>query len=114
MRCKTIKWTLVAVATLIATFGQVTLSHAAGLLTSKDGVIPPLTIKDHKVSVVIEDGYAITTVDQVFYQPARPRPGGDLFFSRAGKGRRWAIYNVDRRQTCPWRGVGEKESPRGL
>lgn len=44
-------------------------SHAAGLLTPKGSNLPELQIKDHKVNVVIEDGYAITTVDQVFFNP---------------------------------------------
>lgn len=69
MRANTIKWTAMVMAALVAIFGQVTTSNAAGLLTPKDGVSPPLSIKDHKVSVVIEDGYAITTVDQVFTNP---------------------------------------------
>ena len=69
MRGKTIKWALTVIATLVATFGQTPMSHAAGLLTPKDGVTPALTIKDHKVSVIVEDGYAITTIDQVFTNP---------------------------------------------
>ncbi len=44
-------------------------SGAAGLLTPTDGSIPPLSIKDHHVDVVIEDGYAITSVEQVFHNP---------------------------------------------
>jgi Ca-activated chloride channel family protein len=47
-------------------FGTV---QGAGLLTPVDGSIPPLSIKDHHVDVVIEEGYAITTVDQVFHNP---------------------------------------------
>ena len=43
--------------------------NAAGLLTPTDGSLPPLSIKDHHVEVVIEDGYAITTVEQVFHNP---------------------------------------------
>jgi len=43
--------------------------YAAGLLSPADGSLPALEISDHKVSVVIEDGYAITTVDQVFHNP---------------------------------------------
>jgi Ca-activated chloride channel family protein len=43
--------------------------HAAGLLTPKDSNLPELQIKDHQVQVVVEDGYAITTVDQTFYNP---------------------------------------------
>jgi Ca-activated chloride channel homolog len=48
------------------------ISHtalAAGLMTPASGNLPQLEIRQHHVSVVIEDGYAITTVDQVFYNP---------------------------------------------
>ncbi len=45
------------------------LTQAAGLLTPSDGSLPALEIKGHHVSVVVEDGYAITTVDQVFHNP---------------------------------------------
>ena len=44
-------------------------TQAAGLLTPSDGSIPVLEIRDHKVDVIIEDGYAITTVEQVFANP---------------------------------------------
>ena len=44
-------------------------AYAAGLLTPKAGGIPSLDIRDHKVKVIIEDGYAITTVEQVFHNP---------------------------------------------
>lgn len=50
------------------TVGASTAS-AAGLLTPKDSNLPALDIKDHHVKVVVEDGYGITTVDQVFYNP---------------------------------------------
>ncbi len=42
---------------------------AAGLLSPADGSKPALLIKDHSVKVVIEDGYALTTVEQVFHNP---------------------------------------------
>lgn len=42
---------------------------AAGLLTPSDNSLPALEIRDHHVKVVIEDGYAITTVEQVFHNP---------------------------------------------
>lgn len=45
------------------------LTHAAGLLQPSDGSLPALEIKDHRVDVVIEDGYAITRVEQVFHNP---------------------------------------------
>ena len=44
-------------------------TQAAGLLTPGDGSLPALEIRDHQVDVVIEDGYAITTVEQVFVNP---------------------------------------------
>jgi len=44
-------------------------TQAAGLLTPKGGTLPALEIRDHQVSVVIEDGYAITTVEQQFHNP---------------------------------------------
>jgi len=52
-----------------ATWLLIGSSGAAGLLTPTDGSIPPLSIKDHHVEVVIEDGYAITSVEQVFHNP---------------------------------------------
>ncbi len=57
---------LLAVAGLVA---SAPVSLAAGLLTPADGTRPPLEIRDHVVNVVIEDGYAITTVEQVFHNP---------------------------------------------
>ncbi len=44
-------------------------SFASGLLTPKDGSTPALEIKEHHVRVIIEDGYAITSIEQVFYNP---------------------------------------------
>lgn len=42
---------------------------AAGLMSPVDGSSPPLDIREHHVDVTIEDGYAITKVEQVFYNP---------------------------------------------
>lgn len=42
-------------------------AHAAGLMTPASGGLPVLEIKQHHVDVLIEDGYAITTIDQVFF-----------------------------------------------
>ncbi len=42
---------------------------AAGLMTPVDGSSPPLDIREHHVAVTIENGYAITRVEQVFYNP---------------------------------------------
>jgi len=44
-------------------------SQAAGLLTPSDGSLPALDIQSHKVDVTIEDGYAITKIEQVFFNP---------------------------------------------
>ncbi|MCP4386786.1 MAG: hypothetical protein GY802_00700, partial [Gammaproteobacteria bacterium] len=45
------------------------LSQAAGLLTPANGSLDALETREHHVNVVIEDGYAITTVNQVFHNP---------------------------------------------
>jgi len=46
-----------------------TSNHAAGLMTPTGSNLPPLVIREHHVNVVIEDGYAITSVEQVFGNP---------------------------------------------
>lgn len=60
------KWKTLAVIGLLIFTG---FTQAAGLLQPSDGSLPALDIREHKVDVVIEDGYAITTVDQVFHNP---------------------------------------------
>jgi Ca-activated chloride channel homolog len=57
------------VLALLATVLFTSPLHAAGLLTPSDGSLPTLEIRDHRVDVLIEDGYAITTVEQVFVNP---------------------------------------------
>jgi len=42
---------------------------AAGLLKPANSQLPDLQIRQHHVDVVIEDGYATTTVEQVFHNP---------------------------------------------
>ena len=56
---------------LVAAFAVLAAAQAqaAGLLSPSDGRLPALEIRDHEVSVVIEDGYAVTTIDQVFENP---------------------------------------------
>ena len=44
-------------------------ANASGLLTAK-GSGTKLEIQDHKVSVTIEDGYAITSVENTFFNPS--------------------------------------------
>jgi len=57
------------IAALLVSLSVLGTAHAAGLLTPTDGSKPPLEIRDHIVNVVIEDGYAITTLEQVFHNP---------------------------------------------
>ncbi|SCZ64868.1 VIT and vWA domain-containing protein [Thiohalomonas denitrificans] len=45
------------------------LAQAAGLLTAVDGSLPSLEVRDHRVTVTIEEGYAITEVEQIFANP---------------------------------------------
>lgn len=44
-------------------------AQAAGLLTPTNAQLPALDIKQHDVNVIIEDGYAITSVEQIFHNP---------------------------------------------
>ena len=57
----------------VATVGLIAISTsgsmASGLLSAK-GSNTDLEIQDHKVSVSIDDGYAITTVENTFYNPS--------------------------------------------
>ncbi len=56
---------LVAGISLLATQG----AFAAGLMTPKSANLPQLEIRQHHVEVTIEDGYAVTSVEQVFHNP---------------------------------------------
>ncbi len=62
----TIKHAAIAIATVFLASSQ---AVASGLLTA-NGSNADLEIQDHVVSVSIEDGYAITTVDNTFYNPS--------------------------------------------
>lgn len=44
-------------------------NFAAGLMIPTDSGVPQLSIREHHVEVVIEDGYAITSIEQVFANP---------------------------------------------
>ena len=50
----------------IILLGATTSVKAAGLMTPVDSSKPALSIKSHHVNVTIEDGYAVTEVDQTF------------------------------------------------
>ncbi|MEM8744949.1 MAG: VIT and VWA domain-containing protein, partial [Pseudomonadota bacterium] len=54
-------------ALVVALFGT-TQARAVGLLTPATGA-PSLDLQDHNVDVVVEDGYAITTIEQTFANP---------------------------------------------
>lgn len=69
MKLNPIKTMVLTVISCLSLTVSVAPATAAGLLTPKTSNLPALDIKDHKVNVVIEDGYAITTVDQTFYNP---------------------------------------------
>lgn len=61
---------ILAVLALCAALGAAPpAAQAAGLLTPTDGRTPALQIRDHKVTVVVEEAYAATTVEQVFANP---------------------------------------------
>jgi len=44
-------------------------SFAAGLLRPADGSLPELEIEEHRVNIVINNGFAVTEVDQTFRNP---------------------------------------------
>ena len=60
---------LVAAVAAMAGLLLVSQVQAAGLLSPADGSAPPLELRDHQVRVVVEDGYAVTTIEQVFANP---------------------------------------------
>lgn len=62
-------WQIIAFAAAVLLCFYVLPSNAAGLLTPADGSLPPLELRDHHVKVVVEDGYVVTTVEQVFHNP---------------------------------------------
>jgi Ca-activated chloride channel family protein len=63
-------WLFVALwALLVNVMGQPAVAEAAGLLTPVDGSLPELQIRDHRVGVTIDAGYATVSVDQVFHNP---------------------------------------------
>ena len=57
---------LVAATSLLLMNG---LASAAGLLIPTNTQLQAPQIKSHKVDVMVEDGYAITRIDQVFHNP---------------------------------------------
>ncbi|SFG86148.1 VIT and vWA domain-containing protein [Neptunomonas qingdaonensis] len=45
-------------------------AQAAGLMKPVNSVLPDLSIQQHHVNVLVEDGYVTTTVEQVFHNPS--------------------------------------------
>ena len=45
------------------------LANAAGLMKPKNSPLPDLQIREHHVNVVIENGYATTSIEQLFHNP---------------------------------------------
>ncbi|MDH3902306.1 MAG: VIT domain-containing protein, partial [Xanthomonadales bacterium] len=66
---KPLKPITLGVIALFFTTLWITPICAAGLLTPTGSNLPQLEIREHHVNVVIEDGYAITSVEQVFANP---------------------------------------------
>lgn len=60
---------LVGAALITAALTAINPVSAAGLLKPVNSQLPDLQIREHHVDVVIEDGYATTTVEQVFHNP---------------------------------------------
>ena len=58
-----------SLALIVSTLAWSSTGSAAGLLRPADERLPALEIRSHEVQVVIEDGYAVTQVEQVFSNP---------------------------------------------
>lgn len=59
-------WKALIVAVLVTAAPH---ALAAGLMKPKDSGLPDLQIRDHRVNVVINNGFAVTEVDQMFHNP---------------------------------------------
>lgn len=59
-----IRYSLSAVLLLFSSF-----SYSAGLLKPSNSALPDLQIREHHVEVTIENGYVVTSVEQVFFNP---------------------------------------------
>lgn len=59
----------VVTATLLVVPALPAITQAAGLLTPANSNLPELVIRSHHVNVTIEDGYATTSVEQVYHNP---------------------------------------------
>ncbi len=66
---KTLNLITLSLAALCVASLWSTPNHAAGLMIPTGSSLPQLEIREHHVNVVIEDGYAITSIEQVFGNP---------------------------------------------
>ena len=66
---KSLRPVILSLIALLFTTLWSTPNRAAGLMTPTGSDLPQLEIREHHVNVVIEDGYAITSVEQVFANP---------------------------------------------
>jgi len=66
---KTLNHFILSLTALFCAACWIPAANAAGLLIPAGSNLLPLEILEHHVDVVIEDGYAITTVEQVFGNP---------------------------------------------
>ena len=58
-----------AAASAVLISSIATNADAAGLLKPANSTLPDLSIREHHVDVVVENSYAVTTVEQVFHNP---------------------------------------------
>lgn len=63
------KITILIVTVAMLTFGMVSPGWTAGTLTPKGADYRPIQIRDHHVNIVINNGFAMTEVQQTFYNP---------------------------------------------
>jgi len=68
MMSRTLKRLALAAGLMLGLAAAAPSADAAGLMTPKDGT-PALDLRDHEVDVVMEDGYAVVTVEQTFANP---------------------------------------------
>lgn len=67
---RSIKYQLITYFAVLFTLLMNSATHAAGLLQPTNQNSAALEIKTHHVTVTIENGYAITEVEQTFYNPS--------------------------------------------
>ncbi len=66
MRARTLVFVLQSLFVLAASFACTSEAHAIGFMIPRDGSLPPLAIRYHRVSTTIRERVAETRVEQVF------------------------------------------------